>query len=105
MVPVITPFQVASLAVETSLMIAEAQMVIGMRLLGMAGMWSVGPGEQTRMVQEKTEAMLASGRAAGRAMRAGKDAGAVALAALKPVRARTRKNAARLVRQGPGLPG
>lgn len=105
MVPIVTPAQALRLAVQTSMMMAEAQAVITMRLFGMAGMWQVAPGENDRMVQEKTHAILAAGRAAGRAMMAGHDAGAVALAALKPVRARTRKNAARLSKRGPGIPG
>ncbi len=105
MVPIVTPGQALCLAVQTSMMMVEAQAVITMRLFGMAGMWQVSPGENNRMVQEKTHAMVAAGRAAGRAMLAGQDAGSVVLAALRPVRARTRKNAARLSKRGPGIPG
>lgn len=101
---VMTPKQVLRLATQSALMMAEAQRVIAMRLAGMAGSWNVTGDEDTRMVVEKSEAAVASGQAMMRAVLAGGSAGAVALAGLKPVRARTRANAGRLTRSGPKLP-
>jgi len=49
-------------------MTAEAQMVVGLRLWGMAGAWALPPGEALRMVSEKgpawTEAWTRMGEAA-----------------------------------------
>ncbi|MBT9246883.1 antifreeze protein [Gemmobacter fulvus] len=101
----VTPTQAVKLSMHTGLMLAEAQMVIAMRLWGMAGLWNVTPEENSRMVQEKTEAMTQSAMAAGRAMLSGKGAAGVAMAALKPVRMRTRSNMKRLTQRGPGTPG
>jgi hypothetical protein len=98
------PAKMMRLAIQSSLMMAEAQRVIAMRLMGMAGGWRVSPGENARMVSEKSTAMLASGMAAGRAMMAGTSPEGVALAALKPIRAKTRANAKRLTQRGPKLP-
>ena len=36
----------------------EAQTVVGMRMLGMAGLWPVAPSETSRMVTEKQFAMM-----------------------------------------------
>ena len=92
------------LSMQSGMMLAEANMVIAMRIWGMAGMWKTHPGETDRMVQEKSAAAMASGAAMAKAMVAGKSAAAVALAGLKPVRAKTRSNAARLSKRGPGTP-
>lgn len=78
----------------------EAQAVIAMRLWGMAGWWNLGPHETGRMVGEKLAAAIASQAATGRAVLAGQGPGAVALAAIKPVRRRTKANALRLARRG-----
>ncbi len=104
MFPFMTPKQAMRLATQSTLMIAEAQRVIAMRVAGMAGAWDVPPAEDARMVQEKSDAVLASGQAMMRVMIAGGSAGAVALAGLKPVRAKTRANASRLSKRGPKLP-
>ena len=92
------------LGLQTALMMAEAQRVIAMRLIGMAGGWTVSHDENQRMVSEKSTAVIASGLAAGRAMMAGASPEGAALAALKPIRAKTRANAKRLTRGGPKLP-
>ena len=102
--PARRPKQMMRLGLQTATMAAEAQMVIAMRLIGMAGGWKVSPGENRRMVSEKSAAMLASSVAAGRAMMAGAGPGGVTLAALKPIRAGTRANAKRLALRGPKVP-
>ena len=66
----VTPKQAAQLSLQTGLMMAEAQMVIAMRLWGMAGLWNTKPEENLRMVQEKAEAVLQSATRAGAAMMA-----------------------------------
>lgn len=65
--PVTLP-QMLQLSMQSSMMLAEANMVIAMRLWGMAGVWRVAPSENTRMVQEKTDALQAASLAAGHAI-------------------------------------
>jgi hypothetical protein len=93
------------LSMQTGIMLAEANMVIAMRMWGMAGAWNVTPGENKLMLDEKGTAILASGMAATAAMMQGKSPVDVALAALKPVARKTRANAARLGRRGVKTPG
>ena len=95
-----TPEEATLLSMETGLMLAEAQMVVAMRLWGMAGVWNVTSDEPVRMVQEKAEAAVHSLLVAGQALMGGQGAGQVAMAALAPVRDRTRDNVQRLGTQG-----
>ena len=53
MKPFTTPAEAMRLTMQSSMMLAEANMVIAMRMLGMGGMWRVTPSENARMVQEK----------------------------------------------------
>ena len=99
-----TPGEAMRLAMQSSMMLAEANMVIAMRLMGMSGMWRVTAGENDRMVKEKTDAAIASGAAMTRAMVAGQSPAKVALAGIKPVRDKTRANATRLAKRGLGKP-
>lgn len=101
----ILPTDLVALGLRSGLMLWEAQAVIAMRMLGLAGMWRVGPAENLRMVTEKVAAVQAGAGAAARAAMAGGNPAEVASAALKPVRRRTAANARRLARRGPGWPG
>ncbi|MGQ0566026.1 MAG: antifreeze protein [Gemmobacter sp.] len=105
MPPIFDPAAAMRLAFQSTMMLHEAQMVIAMRLMGLGGGWRVAPSENARMVTEKAQAMVASGMAAGRAVAAGASPQGVALAALKPVRTRTRANARRLTKAGPKFSG
>jgi hypothetical protein len=102
--PLGTPLQLMHLSIRTTMMLAEAQMVIGMRMLGMLGLWRVRPSETTRMSSEKIAAMGEAALASSRAMLAGKPPALIADAALKPIRRKTASNARRLARRGPGKP-
>jgi len=84
-------------ALEAGLMLAEAQMVIAMRMAGLAGLWPMAPHEGFLMVAEKVEAGHAAASAALVAGMRGGNAGQVALAAIAPVRQQTRANARRLM--------
>ncbi len=99
-----TPNEAMRLAMQSGMMMAEANMVIAMRMMGMGGLWRVTPGENDRMVQEKADAAMASGAAMTRAMLAGHSPAKIALAGMKPVRAKTRANASRLAKRGFGKP-
>ncbi len=102
--PLFNPVEIFGLQFRFGLMLAEAQMVIGMRLLGMAGMWRVTPSENARMVGEKLAAVQDATLAATRAALRGKSPAVIADHALKPIRRRTSANARRLTRRGPGTP-
>ncbi|QDY68967.1 antibiotic ABC transporter [Qingshengfaniella alkalisoli] len=96
-----SPFDLWSLAVQTSWMMAEAQAVIWMRLMGMAGLWSVASSEQPRMFTEKVDAYMRAVAAAQRAAFDGASATRTAAVALKPYSSRTAGNVRRLSRCGP----
>jgi hypothetical protein len=104
MSPIPTPAQLMQLSIQTGLMLAEAQMVIGMRMMGMMGMWRVLPSENARMSSEKLTAMGQSAMASSLAAMAGKPPVQIAEAALKPIRRHTSANVKRLGRRGPGKP-
>jgi hypothetical protein len=93
-----------NLSLRFGFMLAEAQMVMAMRMLGMAGLWRVAPSENARMVGEKLVAAQQSARAATRAALQGKPPAMIADHALKPIRRRTSANAKRLASRGPGTP-
>lgn len=86
-------------------MATEAQMVIGMRMLGMAGLWTVSPGENSRMLSEKQTAFRESGTAAMKAAFSGRDLAGVMRAAAVPLQRTTGANLRRLSRGGPKMPG
>jgi hypothetical protein len=104
MYPMFTPVQMINLSMKTGLLMAEAQMVIGMRLMGMMGFWRVTPSEASRMTTEKVAAFSQSAIAASTAVMTGKPPAIIAEMALKPISRRTRSNVKRLARRGPGKP-
>ena len=104
MIPFPSQNEAMRLALQSGMMLAEANMVIVMRVMGMGGMWRVSPAENARMVQEKTDAAVASGAAMSRAIMAGQSPAKLALAGMKPVRDKTRANASRLAKRGLGKP-
>ncbi|WP_022703311.1 hypothetical protein [Pseudorhodobacter ferrugineus] len=87
-------------AVEMSMMMVEAHSVINMRVMGMAGLWSVGPGENNRMVSEKLEAMVKATTDAGNVTLRGGSPDEIAAAAIAPMRNATRSNSKRLTKRG-----
>lgn len=89
-----------TLQITMTMMSAEATAVIAMRLMGMAGLWSVPEGENLRMVQEKNVAFAQAGLAAATAAMAGHAPAMIASAAVKPLRRATRLNTRRLTRSG-----
>jgi hypothetical protein len=77
-------------------MSAEAQGIMMMRMAGMAGLWTLAPGETTRMVSEKQEAFAHSMMCAGTKALQGQRPDQVMRAALDPVRRKTSGNSRRL---------
>lgn len=84
---------------------SEAQTVITLRMLGMAGLWSVAKSENQRMLAEKLPAITEAMIAASLAGLQGQTPGQIAQATLRPIRRRTRQNFRRLTRRGPRIPG
>lgn len=99
-----TPIQTWQAGMELATMLAEAQMVVTLRVLGQFGLWAVTPGENERMVKEKPEAFMKSANAAIAAVHAGKRPDQVLSAAVTPLGRTTRSNMHRLAKRGPGLP-
>lgn len=88
-------------AVQIGMVMAESQAVIGMRVLGMAGLWAVTPSENDRMVSEKVHAMTKGITDASLAAMSGKSPEQITAAAIKPIRQKTRANSKRLAKRGP----
>lgn len=79
-------------------MMAEAQTVIALRVMGMCGVLPASPGEHRTMMAEKGPAFARAAVAATRAAAMGQGPLAVAEAAIKPIGRRTRSNLRRLTR-------
>lgn len=98
------PLQSWQTGVKVATMLGEAQMVIAYRTLGQMGLWSTGPGETARMIQEKPAAFVQAATAAMTAARSGKRPDEILAAAVTPLGRRTRSNMRRLARRGASLP-
>ncbi len=85
-------------------MVADAQMVASMRLLGLAGGWSMPHDEPTRMALEKPPALFESAIAAVFTAMSGYGPEHVFGAMIDPYASRTGANRARLEARGPRLP-
>ncbi|MBF9033555.1 antifreeze protein [Rhodobacterales bacterium HKCCE2091] len=97
------PFAPMRLGLSFAAMLTEANMVIAMRVAGMAGLWSVTPSENARMIGEKAAAFTHATIESQKAILRGTEPFTAAERALAPIRKQTRANARRLVRRGPKL--
>lgn len=95
-----TPMDYWMSGFQATLMLAEANAVIAMRMLGMAGIWSVPPSENTRMVTEKMAALSTAMARGTQAAMTGGSPDQVASAVIKPLRSKTRSNVRRLSKRG-----
>jgi hypothetical protein len=94
----VSAMDLALAGVKTWHMTAQSAAVMGMRLAGMAGAWSMPASEYERMVTEKQAAFAEAGRRMAEALGRGAAPLAVYEAALVPVARETRANAERLSR-------
>lgn len=101
MARIATPLDWYRLGMKTTQMMAEAQMVMAYRTLGLMGMWAVTPSESRRMIEEKGPIFAKAALAAQKAALSGAAPDQIATAALAPVGRRTRANARRLGKRGP----
>lgn len=89
-----------SAAANIGMVMAESQAVIAMRLMGMAGIWSVTPSEDSRMVSEKVRALTEAATESTRVAMSGGSPQSVVEAAIRPIRRATRANVRRLGKRG-----
>ncbi|SLN29821.1 hypothetical protein AQS8620_00917 [Aquimixticola soesokkakensis] len=102
----IGPFaELWKLQLQLTTLAVQSSSVIGMRMLGMGGFWSVAPSEMDRMVAEKPEHIGRGLIAAQAAVMAGASPAGVMSAALKPVTKRVASNQKRLAKRGPDVTG
>ncbi len=88
----------AALASDYGRMMMEANMVIGIRMMGMAGLWAMPAAELDRMIAEKQNAFTGSAIAATLSAMTGGTPEAIARAALGPIGRKTRSNVKRLTK-------
>ena len=101
MVPFIRAMNHWTNALQIGWLMTEAQSVVTMRMLGLAGVWSVSPYERQRMLSEKAHAFAKSLTDAQRAAITGQSPDKITAAALKPIRQTARANRKRLAKRGP----
>ena len=95
-----TPMDFWANAMQVGWVMAEAQGVIAMRMMGAMGVWSVPKTENSRMLNEKVFAFIKGSADASLAAMAGKSPDVVAALAIKPIRQATRANHRRLTKRG-----
>lgn len=98
-----TPLDLMQTATTLWWLTVETQMVMAYRMMGMAGLWSVTPSEDGRMVSEKGPAFAKAMMAGTQAMMTGKRPDEVMLASARPLRRKTRSNVRRLSKRGPQI--
>jgi len=92
-----TPFDLWRASLEVGTLAFEAQAVVTMRMMGMAGIWPVAKSESRRMLAEKPPAFAkAAAVATTKAIRGGRVDEVVSVAA-KSLTTKTRANRKRLV--------
>lgn len=95
------PIELMKFQTQATLMMMEASAVIWMRVMGMAGFWSVLPSENARMVNEKQKAFGQAATIMARGTMAGQDLDKTLGQALRPIRRTTKSNVGRLMKRGP----
>lgn len=93
-----SPFQIWKLGFDAWRFSFQTQTVMMMRLTGMAGMWTLAPGETSRMVTEKQQAFMQSSLAGMSAAMRGQGPDRILNAAMQPLSRKTSANSKRLGR-------
>lgn len=94
-----TPFDLWRAGIEVGTLAFEAQAVVTMRMMGMAGIWPVAKSENRRMLSEKPPAFIkAAAAATNKAAKGGRIDEVVSVAA-KSLSTKARANRKRLVRR------
>lgn len=100
-----TVFDVLHTVIDTGRLASDAGTVATLRLMGMAGAWTLPRHEATIMVQEKPAAFSDAFVASSRAAWAGKSPSTIVRAGLEPLSDRARSNRQRLSKGGPRMFG
>jgi len=90
---------VFDLMLKSSFLTMEAQAVITLRVLGLAGLWPVRSDESRRMVTEKGPAWLKAATEANGALFSGARPDEIMLAAIAPLNKTAKRNRKRLMRR------
>jgi hypothetical protein len=93
-----TPFAIWKAGFDAWRMLAEAQAVIALRVMGMAGIWTLAEGETLRMITEKQQAFAQSALDGAAAAMRGQPPERILAAAVRPLGRKTSANARRLGR-------
>ncbi len=93
-----SPMAIWQSGFDTWRMITEAQTVVALRMMGMAGVWTLAEGEMTRMITEKHQAFAQSALDLTAAAMRGKPPEQILAAAVRPLGLTTRANSRRLGR-------
>jgi hypothetical protein len=99
------PAELLDLGFDTLFATAEAGTVIGMRLLGLAGLWPVDRDETLRMLAEKPAALQDALLAGASALWNGAPPGRIVAAGLAPLARAVRANRRRLAGASQGGKG
>lgn len=92
-------FDMMQLGWSAARLMAETQMVMTLRLWGMAGLWPVAASETNRMVSEKAPAFAEAQMAMAQAAMRGKRPDEIMAAGLRPLRRKTGANSRRLLKR------
>ncbi len=92
------PLSFLTLQTSFASMVFEAQTVIALRMLGMAGVLPAARGENNRMVSEKGPAMVKAFAAGTTAAMAGKRPDQIMTAAMAPLSRKVHANRKRLMK-------
>jgi len=90
------PFDLSNIVMPSLELLAEAQMVVSMRLAGMIGLWPVETDEPHRMVTEKGPALMSAASDAHTAAMSGQRLDEILIAAITPLTGTARDNRVRL---------
>lgn len=93
----VNPVQIWQAYAGLGMLALEAQAVIGMRVLGMNGIWPVGKNENRKMLAEKPPAFARAAAAAVKNAASGGRPEQILTAAVKPLTRTVRANRKRLV--------
>ena len=93
-------FDYLSAAASFCQLAVEAQNVVALRVMGLAGIWNTPVDESWRMMAEKPKTFLVSGSEGATALLAGKSPDKVVSATIEPLQQAARDNRLRLSERG-----
>ena len=92
------PFALLAMNMQLTSLICEAQTVATLRVMGMSGAIPARKGENSRMISEKSTAMIDAYAAGAKAAMAGESPDKIMSAAMAPVARKVKANRKRLMK-------